>query len=178
MRTRTRILEMRGTRNAVLAAVSALALSTGSAAQNITPRFELEILRQYPGGNCTSGYLSVNGKIIAYSLERKWNDNKKNISSIPNGSYPGILRYDKSDHWRIELAGVPGRDGVQIHVGNQPDQSQGCILVGLSLGKDNCSVLDSQTAYQRLKNAFYGSSDPKATPDMTIVVKVSGVTKP
>jgi len=69
--------------------------------------FELTIMRKYQDENCTSGYLALNGEIICYTVERPWLDNQKNLSSIPTGRYKARLRYDKSDHWRIQLEGVP-----------------------------------------------------------------------
>lgn len=134
--------------------------------------FKLTIARKYSDANCTSGYLAVDDKIVAYTLEKPWLGNAPLISAIPDGSYGGIIRYDHSDSWRIELTGVPGRDHVQIHTGNTPDDTEGCILIGLTLGDDMCSVLDSKAAYTALKSAFYGTPDPVATPDKHISVLV------
>ena len=134
--------------------------------------FTLTIARKHKASDCTSGYLAVNGKVIAYTLERPWKGNAPLISAIPDGSYPGTLRYDHPDRWRIELQGVPGRTNVQIHTGNTPDDTEGCILVGLSLGADLCSVQESKKAYEALKLAFYGSANPAATPNKSINVLV------
>jgi hypothetical protein len=136
------------------------------------PDFTVTVMRQYPDKKCTSGYLAVDGKIIAYTLERPWVNNVQNISSIPTGKYTGHLRYDHTDFWRIELDGVPNRTNVQIHIGNEVDQSKGCVLVGMKLGADLCSVLDSSTAYAALKKAFYGTDNPVSSPDKNIVVEV------
>jgi hypothetical protein len=139
--------------------------------------FALTIHREYADANCTSGYLAVNGKIQAYTLERPWQGNAPLISSIPAGTYKATLRYDHSDQWRIELQGVPGRANVQIHTGNTPDNSEGCILVGKQLGPDLCTIAGgtSRPAYQDLKNAFYGTPTPVATPDKHISVTVGGM---
>ncbi|WP_128946237.1 DUF5675 family protein [Bradyrhizobium zhanjiangense] len=134
--------------------------------------FHLTIARKYKGSNCTSGYLAVNGSIIAYTLELPWKGNAPLISSIPDGTYAGTLRYDHPDKWRIELTGVPGRNQIQIHTGNTPDDSEGCILVGALLGNDYCSVLESKKAFEALRVTFYGSAYPISTPDKRITVKV------
>jgi hypothetical protein len=134
--------------------------------------FRLTIARKHKDAKCTSGYLAVNGKVVAYTLELPWKGNAPLISSIPDGSYSGTLRYDHPDKWRIELSGVPNRGNVQIHTGNTPDDSEGCILVGLTLGPDLCSVLDSKKAYDALRTAFYGSPNPIATPNKVITVTV------
>jgi hypothetical protein len=134
--------------------------------------FEITVLRQYVSEKCTSGYLAVNGKIICYSLERPWKDNQENISSIPSGRYSALLRYDKKDKWRIQLKNVPGRTGVQIHIGNEVDQSKGCVLVGAKLNDDLCSLQESSVAYKKLKSEFYGSENPTATPDKSVFVVI------
>ena len=140
--------------------------------------FKLTISREYSDSNCTSGYLAVNGQIQAYTLEKPWQRNKPFISSIPNGTYKGTLRYDHSDQWRIELQGVPGgRDVVQIHTGNTPDDTEGCILIGKELAdNDLCEIKagTSKPAYSDLKRAFYGSENPVSTPNKSISVTVSG----
>jgi hypothetical protein len=96
------------------------------------------------------------------------------LSSIPVGTYNGILRYDHSDQWRIELQGVPGRTNVQIHTGNTPDDTEGCIIIGKELDASLCAIKagTSKPAYDALKAAFYGSSNPVSTPDKTITVTV------
>lgn len=136
--------------------------------------FALEIQREYAGDDCTSGYLLVDGKVQAYALELPWRGNRPLISAIPAGTYPGTLRYDHSDQWRIELQGVPGRTSVQIHTGNSPDDSEGCILIGKDLGPGLCRIKagTSRPAYADLKRAFYGSDNPVATPNKTITVTV------
>jgi Family of unknown function (DUF5675) len=134
--------------------------------------FKLTIARKHRSARCTSGYLAVNGKVIAYALELPWRGNAPLISSIPDGTYRAILRYDHADMWRIELTGVPGRTNVQIHTGNTPDDSEGCILVGTKLGDDLCSVIDSKKAYEALRAAFYGSPNPVSTPNQSIILVV------
>jgi len=134
--------------------------------------FTLTIARKYKSGDCTSGYLAVNGNVIAYTLELPWKGNVPFISSIPVGQYKATLRYDHTDQWRIELQGVPDRPFVQIHTGNTPDDTEGCILIGTRLGTDLCSVLDSKAAYAALRTAFYGSPNPNATPNKSITVSV------
>jgi len=153
-----------------------LAGTLGSSTACIADDFNLTIYRQYSSDQCTSGYLAVNGTIQAYTLERPWAGNAPLISSIPPGTYGGILRYDHTDQWRIELTGVPGRTNVQIHTGNTPDDTEGCIIVGKQLGDDLCSIKPgtSQPAYQDLKNAFYGTPNPVSTPDKNISVTVDG----
>jgi hypothetical protein len=120
-------------------------------------RIHLRISREYKSDSCISGYLAVENKVIAYTLERPDVANLNGFSAVPSGDYPAYLRYDKNDNWRIQLKNVPRRTDVQIHIGNQVTDSGGCILVGLQLGADLCSLEDSSGAYSELKNAFYGA---------------------
>jgi hypothetical protein len=59
-------------------------------------------------------------------------------------------------------------------MGNEPDQSKGCILVGTRLGSDLCSIVGgtSLPAYLALKKAFYGTDQPTSTPDKNISVEI------
>jgi hypothetical protein len=135
---------------------------------------KITIHRQHTSNSCKSGYLEVNGKIVAYTLELPSVGNINYISSIPAGTYRAHLRYDKNDHWRVELEDVPGgRKGVQIHIGNTTEHSTGCILLGEKLSADLCSIVGgtSAPAYRKFKEACYGNS--KALPEIAILVAIS-----
>jgi Family of unknown function (DUF5675) len=155
-----------------------VAVCACSSSISLAEDFKLTIHRKYSDANCTSGYLAVNGAIQAYTVECPWLGNAPLMSSIPSGTYRGTLRYDHSDQWRIELNGVPNRNHIEIHTGNTPDDTEGCILIGKELGPDLCSIKagTSRPAYQDLKNAFYGTPNPVATPDKAISVTVEGMT--
>lgn len=159
-----------------LATAAEASLLCASASECFAEDFTLTIHRQYTSEQCTSGYLAINGEIKAYTLELPWQGNEPEISSIPSGEYSANLRYDHSDKWRIELRDVPGRTVVQIHTGNLPADSIGCILIGQELGDDLCSIKPgtSGPAYRALKEAFYGTSDPSMTPNKQIKVRIEG----
>lgn len=116
------------------------------------------------------GYLIADGEVLCYTLELPWADNLNNISCIPVGKYSGILRYDKTDGWRIQLENVPDRTGVQIHMGNYTKEIKGCVLVGTEARVDDCSVQNSSIAYSKLKKKFYGTIAPNSTPNKNITV--------
>jgi hypothetical protein len=139
--------------------------------------FRIQILRTWPGQKSLMGELYLNGQLIAMSLELPWNDNISNSSSIPEGSYGAILRYDKSrdGFFTIELTGTGPRTGIQIHVGNRPTDSVGCILLGLSAKFNEQLVGNSKGAISRLRNAFYGTDTPNSTPDVIISVTISSL---
>ena len=121
----------------------------------IAPKFEIKIERKFQSHECTSGYLSINGSPICYVLERPWVDNLPYISSIPVGTYHGFVRTDGPKGWRIELADVPKRPHIQLHIGNTTADSVGCLLPGMKLDEDSlCTVIDSATAMSKLRTAF------------------------
>ena len=130
-------------------------------------------MRSAETANCTTGYLSVDGTQLCYTLELPDRNSEKLVSRIPAGEYPGNLRYDHQDAWRVQLDNVPGRDNVQIHVGNWLFQTEGCILVGTKVDPGNCSLTDSASAYNKLRLALYGTENPGNVAgvfDLTIAI--------
>jgi len=90
---------------------------------------------------------------------------------IPAGTYQAHVRTDGPLGWRIELEGVPGRGNIQIHAGNTPEDTTGCILPGTTEGVDR--VNNSRDARdiirEEVENAGPGArievniTDPPAT---------------
>src|SRR5689334_5759677 len=53
----------------------------------------IDVMRQQSSTTCNSGYISVAGNIVAYTLERPSVDNQPLFSAIPTGTYSAHLRY-------------------------------------------------------------------------------------
>lgn len=133
---------------------------------------KITIMRTSINSNSITGELYVDDKYICQTLELPYKNNKSSVSSIPEGNYGGILRYDHKDKWRIELTETNPRKHIQIHTGNSPGDIEGCILVGESVDLKNNKIMNSLLAYTRLKQAFYGTATPNSTPNTSITVEV------
>lgn len=120
--------------------------------------FKIVIDRKRSFASGIIGELFVNGSFLCYTLELAWLWNERDKSCVPPGRYRGFLRTDHADKWRIQVDGVPNRQGIQIHIGNFPRDIQGCVLVGNSYSPD--AVHDSVGAYEKLKAAYRHSPGP------------------
>lgn len=72
-----------------------------------------------------------------YTVERPWENNEKNVSCIPVGTYPldPNSHYNRGNYACCEILDVPDRTQIKIHIGNVGTQDvQGCIAVGSKLG--------------------------------------------
>lgn len=127
----------------------------------------LELLRYNHDQRSTSGILSVNDEFECFTLEDGFNDIKvKGETRIPEGRYllklntqltPLTKNYRDRYHWfkwHIELQNVPGYQNVYIHIGNNKDHTEGCILVAQTATVDPANVASEQwhskPAFQRL----------------------------
>lgn len=86
----------------------------------------------------TVGRLTL-GEFRCFTLELPDKGNAPNVSCIPPGTYKAFKRV-KPSGVVIQLEGVPGRSGIQMHAGNFTRQILGCILPG-----DGIKDLDSDT---------------------------------
>lgn len=147
---------------------------------------KLELKRIFRGPKYTIGKLYVDNQYVCDTLEDtdrglKQTDSLSSIqkkkvygqTAIPTGTYGITLNVIspkfKDRSWAKfcngklpRLLNVPGYDGVLIHVGNKPEDTLGCILVGYN--KIKGQLINSTEAFKKLYSIL-GKS-----PTITIVV--------
>lgn len=169
----------------VAIAVAVACATSSSASDGVRPEEDarcapvrLEITRRALSPSCTLGTLTVNGVEVGYTLEKGYAGNISDVSSIPGDrTYEGSMRADGARGWRVEMGGVPGRSNVQIHVGNYPEQSKGCVLLGSSIDRRACAVWNSKKAMGTLRAVM--GEDPAGggspCPERKVTVEVRGL---
>jgi hypothetical protein len=99
---------------------------------------QLIITRFLGSEHGTFGTLDVPGRSAWYSfftLEEEWKNNQPSESCIPAGTY--TLKktvYFKRNIPTYEVMDVPGRSRILFHPGNTEEDTEGCVLLGMTLG--------------------------------------------
>jgi hypothetical protein len=124
------------------------------------PALKLFVDRKERLAGCMRGYLLTQAPgeraptVACYVLERPPDGNAPYVSAIPAGTYPVRVRKDGTRGWRLQLDRVPQRTEVQIHVGNYPNQTLGCLLPGAGALPATCAVQRSAEAMTQLRTLF------------------------
>ena len=125
----------------------------------------LVITRIYQTDEATHGLCGLfdaDGKMLQsfHTLELPWKQNQRNVSCIPEGSYLASREYHTKKGHVFRLHNVEGRSGILIHVGNSLDDTEGCILLGLTSDLISHVVAKSTVAMKTLNlypSLFRGS---------------------
>lgn len=92
---------------------------------------QLTLSRDIFGPTYTAGRLAVDGVPECFTVELATGDGGVGCA-IPEGTFRVQMAW--SPHFQTRLAHVehvPGRTGIEIHDGNTPKDTDGCILVGV-----------------------------------------------
>lgn len=117
---------------------------TGAEREMNTPLQEMILNRTDFTDKSTIGDLFFDGELYCYILERTCRKTDT-IVAIPQGKYEVVMYESPRLKMRVPLLlKVPGRDMIEIHAGNKPEDSIGCLLPGLSKSVDY--VMDSRKA--------------------------------
>ena len=134
----------------------------------------------------TLGIFKVNGEYECFSLEDEYREVKvAGETRIPAGHYevefyeivtPMTERYRKKYPWftyHIHIKGVKNFKNVYIHIGNDDDDTEGCILLGDGVtsnrfNEDN-NLSSSRVAFER----FYRMIHPILKSDEKVMIRIS-----
>lgn len=151
---------------------------------------ELRLKRIARKANYTIGKLYIDNKYVCDTME----DTDRNlfqdmpieqlkrqkiagITAIPTGTYQITMkvqspRFSKKKQYLFcggylpRLLNVPGYEGVLIHIGNYPSDTEGCILVGEN--KKKGMVINSTVIFKALYTILKAASDKGDTIKITI----------
>jgi len=108
----------------------------------------MKLIRKIYTNKSTLGILSIDN-FECWILEPPERRNGSDIVCIPSGTYKVIMRWSEKNKMEVPgIEGVPNRTDIEIHPGNYPKDTQGCLLPGkthqvdfVSDSKETCSVL-------------------------------------
>ncbi len=103
----------------------------------------------------TISKMYINGVFVCFAIEDEIRTNKiHGETAIPYGVYPLGLRWSPKfspeyKHEMVWIMNVPNFEFVLLHWGNTDDDTEGCLIVGNSVGtlKGQGAVLDSRATY-------------------------------
>jgi hypothetical protein len=88
------------------------------------------------------------------TLELPWRNNKKNESCILSGYYTVVPRTSEKFGKHLLVENVLNRDLVLFHFGNDPTDTEGCIITGTGFANIDTTpefeVIDSKNAMAKL----------------------------
>lgn len=127
------------------------------------PNVELKLKRFHDDDQCTIGKFFVDDDLYCYTLEDPIRDTKiKGKTAIPAGRYEikfrealsGLTKHYRKKYdwftWHLELQDVPNYQYVYLHIGNYPEDTDGCILVGKTYDLSKPAVWTSTPVYEEL----------------------------
>lgn len=123
----------------------------------------IQLIRESFTDKSTEGKLFCNGEFVCYTLEDKdrfleegINEKVYGETAIPRGTYEVVLSMSNRFKKILpEVLEVPGYTGIRIHSGNKPEDTEGCILVGLKNDKvDDDWVGSSKLALKNLMDVL------------------------
>ena len=116
----------------------------------------------------TNGTLFCSDIFLCHTIELPWENNKRNISCIPEGQYEIEPRFSKRFQHHLILKNVKGRSFILFHPANDAKRDlQGCIAPVTYLSGIGRGVY-SRNAMQKLLSLSYQAKDRKEKILLTI----------
>ncbi len=120
--------------------------------------------------NSTIGRLSVDGMFQCFTLEpatRPLGVKIPGKTSIPAGRYSVTVRFSpRFGRLMPHIEEVPDFGGIEMHWGNFPKDTEGCVLLGEAYNED--TVLCSMDAFNKLFPMLYAVSRAESGIGITI----------
>jgi Family of unknown function (DUF5675) len=128
---------------------------------------ELVLQRSYYKGG-TNSALFYRGLFKGFAIELPWRDNQRNVSCIPEGTYPLKARFSEKFGHHLLLQDVPDRNLILIHPANDARKELlGCIapvtyLSGIGKGTNSRHLI------QKIVSLCYQAFDRKEKVNLII----------
>ena len=116
----------------------------------------LTLYRKWFTDISTTGVLFIDDAFFCYTLEDAVREQKiYGKTAIPYGKYDVVITYSPRFKQNMPLlVNVPNFEGVRIHTGNTANDTEGCILVGMTKEKD--FIGNSKKAFEMLMQKISG----------------------
>jgi hypothetical protein len=118
----------------------------------------LKVTRKIFTDKSTIGEMAVDGEFECFTLEDVVRPVKiKGKTAIPKGTYEVAITFSNKFKKLLPLLmNVPNFEGVRIHSGNTPEDTEGCILVGQQKSQDviSQSRLAFNALFAKMKSAI------------------------
>jgi hypothetical protein len=118
----------------------------------------IKLKRSYTNGATLGIIVDEKESVLVKTLELPYEDNQKEISCIPEGTYKITEHLSPKFGNCLKINDVPDRTDILIHCGNWIHDTKGCILVGTSYQFDDYDIengitlLSSKDALKILMN--------------------------
>jgi hypothetical protein len=111
---------------------------------------QLKLVRRWLTPISTTGEMYVDDVRLCYTLELPITNGLPG-GAIPEGTYK-VTTYASPHFGRLIplIEGIPGRSEIEIHFGNRPKDTRGCILVGYGHTDGQDYITESREAFYDL----------------------------
>ncbi len=124
---------------------------------------KIQVLRYNSERDYTDSLIFIDGEFECFGIEDEYRAKKVyGETRIPNGNYEVKYRTEGGFHSKyidkfgedhkgmLWVQDVPGFEYILIHIGNDDDDTAGCLLVGTTADKDRGFIGGSTGAYKDL----------------------------
>lgn len=120
------------------------------------------VRRKWFTASSTISEVWINGELFGYGLEpvRLADTSSVKPRAIPCGSYALVMAFSpRFKRTMPHVTQVPGFDGVLVHWGNYPKDTEACLLIGKDRGPQPDFIGNSRLAFAE----FVDKMEPEST---------------